>query len=120
MKQSLEKNVIAGLVVVFLVLIANAALSNQAANTLVRNEELVSHTREVQTQIGAVLSTVRQAESSVRGYVVTGDDSFLQPYQQATAELGPALKRLSDLTTDNPIQKPRLEALNESARRRMA
>jgi len=119
MKQSLERNVIAGLVVVFLALIANAVLSNQAANTLARNEELVTHTREVQLQIGSVLSTVRQAESSARGYVITGEEFYLGPYRQAIAEIDPKLKRLDQSMTDNPSQRRRLALLRDSVQRRL-
>jgi hypothetical protein len=64
MRRSVEGNVIIGPVVVFLVLIANTILSNQAANTLARDGELVAHSHETQTAIEDALSTVLQAESN--------------------------------------------------------
>jgi len=117
MRQSLERNVIAGLIVVFLALVANAVLSNRAANTLVRNEELVAHTREVQTQIESVLSSIREAESSARGYVITGEERYLKPYQQAIAEVDPKLKILGQLVTDSSSQQQRLTLLRDKTRR---
>ena len=118
MKQSLERNVIAGLIVVFLVLIANAALSNQAANTLVRNEGLVIHSYETQTQLESVISTIRQAESSQRGYLITGDELYLEPYQQAIADINPKLERLGQLMTDSPGQQQRLTLLRDKVEHR--
>jgi hypothetical protein len=50
MKQPLGRNVIAGLMGTLLVLIANAVLSDRAADTLVRNEKLAVHMREVSIQ----------------------------------------------------------------------
>ena len=97
MRRSFDRNVIIGLVVVFLVLIANTILSNQAANTLVRDGELVAHSYETQTAIEDALSTVLQAESSARGYVITGDESHLEPYRQAVGAIDRKLERLGQL-----------------------
>jgi hypothetical protein len=51
MRRSVEIKVIIWIVVVFLVLIANTILSNQAANTPVRDGELVAHSHETQTEL---------------------------------------------------------------------
>jgi PAS domain S-box-containing protein len=119
MRRSVERNVIIGLVVVFLVLIANTILSNQAANTLVRDGELVAHSHETQTVIEDALSTVLQAESSARGYVITGDESHLEPYRQAVAAIDRKLERLGQLIAGNPGQQQRLVFLRGGARARL-
>ncbi len=119
MRQSLERNVKAGLIVVFLVLIANAGLSNQATNTLAINEKLVTHTRQAQTQLESALLTLTQAESGVWGYVITGDENYLESYRRAATEVEPALNHLGQLTADNPRQQGRFAVLRESARGRL-
>jgi PAS domain S-box-containing protein len=115
MRRSIERNVIIGLVVVFLVLIANTILSNQVANTLVRDGELVAQSHETQTELKDALSTVLQAESSARGYVITGDESYLEPYGQADGAIGRKLERLGQLIADNPEQQQRLVLLRSRA-----
>src|SRR5215470_6028842 len=116
MRRSVERNVIIGLVVVFLVLIANTILSNQAANTLVRDGELVAHSHETQTAIEDALSNVLQAESSARGYVITGDESHLEPYRQVVGAIDQKLERLGQLIAGNPGQQQRLVLLRGGAR----
>jgi PAS domain S-box-containing protein len=117
MGQSLERNVIAGLIVVFLTLIANAVLSNQATNEVARNEELALHTRNEQSQIKSTLSTIRQAEGSALGYVITGDERYLEQYRQAGAEIDPALNRIGEMTIGNPRQRRLLATLRDNAQR---
>src|SRR5262249_11447771 len=119
MRQSLERNVIAGLIVVFLVLMVNAVLSNQATNTLAINEKLVTHTREAQTQLEATLLALTEAEKGVWGYVITGNKLHLESYRQAVAEVEPKLNRLGRLMADNSRQRQRIATLRESAQRRL-
>src|SRR5262245_51542467 len=116
MRRSIERNVIIGLVVVFLVLIANTVLSNQSANTLVRDGELVAQSHETQTELKDALSTVFQAESSARGYVITGDESYLEPYSQADGAIGRELESLGQLIAGDPEQQQRLVLLRGRAR----
>jgi PAS domain S-box-containing protein len=116
MRRSIERNVIIGLIVVFLVLIANTILSNQAANTLVRVGELVAHSHETQTELKDALSTLLQAESSARGYVITGDESYLEPYSQADGAIDRRLERLGQLIDGDPGQRQRLVLLRDRAR----
>jgi len=120
MGQSLERNVIAGLIVVFLTLIANAVLSNQATNAVARNEELALHTRNEQSQIKSTLSTIRQAEGSALGYVITGDERYKEQYRQAGAEIDPALNRLAEMTIGNPRQQRLLALLRDNAQRSLS
>lgn len=119
MKQSLERNVIIGLVVVFLVLVANAVISNQAADMLVKDEELVAHSHETQAKLEDVISTVRQAESSARGYVITGEEFYLEPYHQAIATIDQKLERLGQLIAGNPGQQQRLALLRGRTQSRL-
>src|SRR5262249_26112736 len=56
------------------------------------------------------------AESSARGYVITGDESYLEPYSQADGAIGRKLERLGQLIADNPEQQQRLVILRGRAR----
>ena len=71
----------------------------------------VAHTREVQTQLGELLTNLQDAETGQRGYVITGVDSYLAPYTTGTARTEDNRKRLSQLVSDNPRQQSRVDSL---------
>ncbi len=73
--------------------------------------DLARHTVRVLEQIATVLQRVTEAESGQRGYVLTGDSAYLQPYERGTADLPRAVDDLRRSTADNPSQQARLDAL---------
>ncbi|HET9344044.1 MAG TPA: response regulator [Candidatus Eremiobacteraceae bacterium] len=52
----------------------------------------------------ALLASLVDAETGVRGYVATGDSNFLQPYDRAVATIPASAADLVDLVSDNPHQ----------------
>ena len=56
-----------------------------------------------------MLSLLKDAETGQRGFVITGDESFKEPYTAAIPEIPKVLKELHDLTSDNPHQQDRLK-----------
>lgn len=71
----------------------------------------VDHTREVIGNNQQLLLDERDAESAERGYIITGDESYLEPYQTASQDIPQTLARLSQLVSDNPPQKQRVADL---------
>jgi len=59
----------------------------------------------------ATFAELIYAETAVRGYVITGDTTYLAPYDSAQARLGGLLGGLRALTSDNPAQLERLDSL---------
>jgi methyl-accepting chemotaxis protein len=78
---------------------------------LVDNERWVTHTHEVRTRLAELLSLLTDAETGQRGFVITGDESFLEPYQVALPGIATAVSLLGTLTADNDAQQRRLAAL---------
>lgn len=73
----------------------------------------VEHTLEVSNQIDRILSLTQSAETRRRGYLLTGKETYLAPYDGAVAALGPALKELGALVSDNPAQRESAERLKQ-------
>ncbi|GEM_PF-1345692 len=73
----------------------------------------VQHSNEVITQATIVLSLLVDMESGLRGYLVTNDPVFLEPYQQAQTTLDPNFAHLQTLVSDNPGQGLVLTQLQE-------
>ncbi len=69
----------------------------------------VDHTHQVIGKLNELTTLQADMESGERGYVVTGDDSFLAPYQVAKPQLGTQLDDLIQMTADNPVQTDRLK-----------
>ena len=85
-----------------------------------RTVDRVRHTVEVETKILSVLATVEGADASARGFLVTGDDSYLTYYSAATKTIEAEIGQLRQLTADNPEQQRNLTALQPAIEDRFA
>ncbi len=84
-----------------------------------RNELWVSHTYAVITNIWHVKSLLEDAETGQRGYIITGQPSYLAPYRTALEGLHGALAQLAARTADDPVQKRRMRLLDLLAARKL-
>jgi methyl-accepting chemotaxis protein len=71
----------------------------------------VVHTQDVRVLLTQLLSNLQDAETGQRGYVITGEDGYLAPYNDGSAHAQEARKRLASLVDDNPKQVARAESL---------
>lgn len=74
-------------------------------------DAMVAHTQEVLISAESLLSIVKDAETGQRGYLITGDERHLEPYQSAVANWRDGLRRLRELTADNASQQRRLDEI---------
>jgi signal transduction histidine kinase len=81
---------------------------------------LVAHTLQVRAAISEVNLQLLDAETAVRGYALSGQESLLAPYWQAQAGLPGSLARLEQLVRDNPAQVERLRQVEALSRQRLA
>lgn len=107
---SLRSKIAAGLATALLVLVVGGA-SYFAVRRSTRAASLVSHTDSVLIEREKVLSALKDAETGARGYLITGDTLFLDPYKGAQEKLKSSLRQLRVLTADNPTQQTRLDTL---------
>jgi CHASE3 domain sensor protein len=75
------------------------------------HRNLVVHTHEVIEASKDLLLAVTSAETSQRGYVITGDPRYLAPYAGAQAAATAMAAKLGGLVADNPDQGRRLARL---------
>jgi signal transduction histidine kinase len=76
-------------------------------------EDWVSHTVEVRQEARELMNTALNAETGVRGFLLTDDQAFLAPYKTALARLPERLGELRRLTADNPAQQQALDRIND-------
>src|SRR5947209_45297 len=79
----------------------------------------VRHTDDVRVALGKLLTTCTDAETGVRGYVVAGEPSFLEPYDRAVSTWDDQLDRVRILTSDNSEQQQRLSRLRQVVGQRL-
>jgi PAS domain S-box-containing protein len=71
----------------------------------------VEHTHEVLGRLDSLLAALTDSETAERGYVITGDESYLEPYRQSARDVDLEASRLRELTADNRTQQLRLDSL---------
>ncbi|HZI23310.1 MAG TPA: CHASE3 domain-containing protein [Gemmatimonadales bacterium] len=98
-----------GIGVAIVALVGAASLRSTAAT--VDSALGVAHTLQVRAQLEATFGKLIAAESGVRGYVITGDTTYLAPYRWVRATLDSSLADLRALTADNPAQQRHLDSL---------
>ncbi len=76
-------------------------------------DDWVRHTLAVRSQIDQVLILVQRAEANARAYLLTGQETFLPPYQNAVKELPAALDEMTELIVDNPRQQQAVVQLRQ-------
>jgi two-component system, LuxR family, sensor kinase FixL len=79
----------------------------------------VEHTNEVLRNVSASERALLEAESGERGYLLTGDTSYLDSYNRSRAEISRIPDLLRQLVSDNPDQTQRLDDLHQSINARL-
>ena len=97
----------AGLVVLTIISAGSVHLVNRARD----DARWVVHTVEVENQLSLAQLHLHQAESAQRGYLSTLLASFQNDFEEAASQLTPAVQRLTQLVSDNPVQKRLVEEL---------
>src|ERR671935_866045 len=120
MGRTFDKSVLVGIGLVVALLVGNAGLAYRNTRQLLEDAGWVAHTHEVLDLTSDVLRTLVDAETGQRGFLITGKDNFLEPYQQALARLDQQVRTLKDKTKDNPRQQARTEELEQLTAERLA
>src|SRR5690349_10948112 len=103
-----------------LALVLTGIISYRNALQLLDTGRWVEHTHTVLRELDQVDLSIATVESAVRGYILTGDTSFLGPYEGNTAQVTSHLQNLKDLTADNPVQQRRLPLLESHVASKLA
>ncbi|HVW02689.1 MAG TPA: CHASE3 domain-containing protein [Planctomycetaceae bacterium] len=109
--QSIGKGPMIGFAMSAAVLLATALLWYLNLQRVAEQQFWVAHTHEVLDSLSDTLGSLTEAESDMRGYVITGDDIFLRPYRVARDAIPGRLARIRGLVKDNPAQVERLDEL---------
>lgn len=104
---------ILGSALALIVLIGNAVLAYINITEVVDNDREVARSYAVQTKLEELLSTLKEAESGQRGYVITANLSYREPYNRALDARHRQMEELRRLFGDNPDQLKQLKKLDD-------
>jgi methyl-accepting chemotaxis protein len=79
----------------------------------------VEHTLLARALAAELMSSLKDAETAQRGFVITGQTQYLQPYHEAETALPAKIGEFRRMTADNPAQQQNILAFEGVAARRM-
>src|ERR1700732_3876532 len=68
------------------------------------------HTYEVLRNLDETVARLVDAETGQRGYILTGDEAYLEPYRATIKNIDQTIRNLKNLTSDNPNQQKRIQS----------
>ena len=101
----------AALALVLAILAGVGWLSYRNMTAASEADHWTTHTYLVIEELDRLFSSLKDAETGERGFVLTGNPKYLEPYQASLREIGTHLDALRRLTADSPLQQHRLAAI---------
>jgi signal transduction histidine kinase/DNA-binding response OmpR family regulator/CHASE3 domain sensor protein len=119
MSATFKRNLLTGYTLSLSLLLLSAIASFVSIRGLLRSAEEVSHTNKVILKLENIISLLKDAETGQRGFLITGNDIFLQPYDASIGKLDPSIRELRQLTQDNTDQQKDVILLTTVVRQRL-
>lgn len=118
-QKSLKRNLRGGLGLSLLILFISSLASYNSIRSLITSSDLVQHSNEVISSLEETISTLKDAETGQRGYLLTGDRVFLEPYTGAKERALELLNNVAVQTLDNPLQQKNVQRLEDIIKERL-
>jgi CheY-like chemotaxis protein len=107
----LPPSVLAGFTAAVVAVILMAGVSYQAQRRSTAAADTVTQGVELIVQVQNLLSSAKDAETGQRGFLLTGDEAYLEPFVSGRAAIDGELNKIRALTADSPAQQQRLDQL---------
>ncbi|HEX6889324.1 MAG TPA: CHASE3 domain-containing protein, partial [Chryseolinea sp.] len=105
---------------VIVVLITVSLLTYRNLNNYIREVRTVRHSNNVLKVLQVVLSGIKDAQTSQRGYQLTRDTTLLKPYHHSVQTLPAELQLLDSLVRHNNAQSERVDTLRQLTQNQFA
>ena len=114
-----EFTIVGGLIAVLLFFAASGAISYMNIKTLNDSAEKVAATHESLITLASVISLVKDAETGQRGFVMTGDERYLEPYFAAQNGLAESLALLEKEAKGDEVSETSIQVLRGHIKAKM-
>lgn len=119
MRTTLTRNLQIGFGLSLLLLIISSILSYISIHNLLQSSDLVDHSNEVVSSLENIMSTMKDAETGQRGYLLTGRDEFLEPYTGAYGRAVTLANKVQGMTIDNARQQANIAEVKDILLKRL-
>jgi signal transduction histidine kinase/CheY-like chemotaxis protein/CHASE3 domain sensor protein len=109
-----------GLALVLGFFLVSGVIAYANIQALRENNQRVVQTHDVLVATDSILSTAQDAETGQRGFLLTGNDRYLEPYTQAVGAIPERMHDVRNLTRDNPRQQAIVEQLQRRVDAKLA
>lgn len=114
-KFTFRQQVVAGFAFSLLFVLISAVSSYFSIESMNDDSSWESHTYEVIDHSRDLEVRLLNAETGIRGYVLTQSSRYLVPYTTYLNQIMPGVETIRQLTKDNPAQQERLDSLEHYA-----
>ncbi len=111
MKLTLDKKIQLGFLGCALVLVLIGVVAIRNSDKFLSTNQWVNHTHEVLYEFEQILLSSLEVETGARGYIITGNPIFTEPFESGKLRIVGHLGRVLKLTEDNPTQQSNIQAL---------
>ena len=105
-----------GVIAALLFFLISGAVSFSNVQIMKSDSAKIAHTHDVIVALDTLLSTMLDAETGQRGFLLTGNEKYLQPYDDAVSKVDSALSAIATLT----LQQTELGKLKAHVEARLA
>ncbi|MBS1972372.1 MAG: CHASE3 domain-containing protein [Bdellovibrionales bacterium] len=110
-----ERPLYASLLVVFSVFIVAGIATSQSLNSLIRTIQDVAETQAHIEELDRLMMGLLNAESGQRGFLLTGQDEYLDPYFDGSEDFEQARNDLREWIHQNPQYSEAFKTIEDSA-----
>lgn len=119
MKLSLDKKIPIAFLLAIILMIVLAVFSYRSVTSLDAAIKQEIRTQEILQKLDQVLISTINAETGARGFIITGKEDFLDPYNNAEKENRENIAILRGLVSNSPTQKQRIADLENLVNEKM-
>lgn len=111
MKFYLDKRVMIGFSITMVVLVILGVFSYNTMQRLIDTMNLQSRATRVMNNAEQLIRAIVDMETGQRGFVITGNEEFLEPYHEASRRIYGYVDTLDSLALNNTLQQSRLDTV---------
>lgn len=113
MQIGLDRKILGGFIACCLIVVVIAVASFRNSEKFITTAYWVAHTHEVLYELEQILVNVIESETGARGFAITGNEDYLQPFNLAKANITEHIVKARELTSDNLPQQKKIDLLLE-------
>jgi CHASE3 domain sensor protein len=120
MKNRMKRNLLIGFGISLIILVISSIASYTSIRSLLDSAKMVDHSNKIVLNLEQVISTMKDAETGQRGFLITGLNEFLEPYTGSYEQVVSIIAEVKTLTADNLEQQKSINQLNEIIKKRFS